>query len=252
MGKLHELLAVEGDLGGTAARITEEAKVTFHKKADLFMGQVRTVTMLAEERQGENQTDVKERTTTVGDKLRYVRDTVVPYYDAVFQKELTNQGAMADLVMPDGEVIATDLPATFLLGLETKLKALRQMYEMLPTLQPGIKWVEDDNEGVGVYRQEHPAVNMKTEKTLQYKVMVDPTDKHPAQVEKWTADVPVGRIETVQTSGMISSGDKSEILGNIDVILQAVKRARQRANTAEVVERHVGRAIFDKIHDGLV
>jgi len=251
MGKLHELLAVEGDLGGTAARIMEEAKVTFNKKPDLFLGAVRTVKMLDDERSGEDTVEVKERTTTVPDKMRYVRDMVVPYYDAVLQKEATNQLATADLEV-NGVFLGSGLPATFLLGLETKLKALRSVYETMPTLQPGFKWIEDENAGDDVYVQDQPAVGMKTEKTIQHKVLVDSTDKHPAQVEKWTADVPVGRIETTHSSGMISSADKHTLLSNLDAVLRAVKQARQRANTAEVVDSTIGRKIFDLIHDGLI
>ena len=41
MSKLHEVLAVEGELEGAYKKITEEAKVTFDKKAAHFMGVVK-------------------------------------------------------------------------------------------------------------------------------------------------------------------------------------------------------------------
>ena len=37
-GKLHELLAVEGDLGGASKKLMVEAANTFSKKTDHFMG----------------------------------------------------------------------------------------------------------------------------------------------------------------------------------------------------------------------
>ena len=40
--KLHEILAVESDLEKVAGNIIAEAKVTFNKKANLFVGSVKT------------------------------------------------------------------------------------------------------------------------------------------------------------------------------------------------------------------
>ena len=42
MGKLHELLAVEGDLKGTDDKIRREAVDTFNKRKDHFVGFSRT------------------------------------------------------------------------------------------------------------------------------------------------------------------------------------------------------------------
>jgi hypothetical protein len=244
MGKLHELLAVEGDLEGESKKITAEAVDTFNKR-DRFEGHVKTTKMLDEARKGEETVDYKAITTTVAEKLAYVRQSAVRYLDAFLQKETTNQTAKADLVV-DGVVLAKDVPATALLGLESKLKSVRAMYEALPTLAPGVEWEFDAAQGV--YKVKHPEERFKTEKSLKFQIMVPATDKHPAQVEKWTADVPIGKIIEEKISGMISPVEKSALLGRIDTLIRAVKKARQRANSADVVEVTIGTALFDYIH----
>lgn len=250
MGKLHELLAVEGDLASVAEKVTDEARNTFIKKQEHFVGQVRTLTMFDEARSGENLTEEKPLVTTVRDKLSFVEKQISPYYDAVLQKDVTNQNATADLVIA-GTVIAKDVPATFLLGMETKLKKLRKVYEAIPTLNPGTKFIKDEVAGKGIYKQESPVVGMKTEKTVNHKILYEATDHHPAQIEKWNEDVPIGRIETSHTSGMLSPAEKSVLLGNVDTLLRAVKKARQRANTTKVASGYsIAKIMFDFIHDG--
>lgn len=246
MSKLHELLAVETDLESTYKKVLEEAMVTFTKKADHFMGTHKELVMFDESKQNENLTEHKEMVTTVDDKLDYVKDFIVQYFDAVLQKEKTNQVAVADLVV-DGVVLAPALPATFLLGMETKLRAVRLMYEQAPTLPPGQKWEEDKDTGKGIYKTKLDD-KLKTAKTFQHKVLVAPTDKHPAQVEKWEESVPVGRYITTAQYGMLTPAKKSHLIGQVDKLIQACKKARQRANCADVVNAEIGKSIIDYIN----
>jgi hypothetical protein len=246
MSKLHELLAVETDLESTYKKVLEEAIVTFTKKADHFMGTHKVLTMFDESKQNENLTEHKEMVTTVDSKLDYVKDFIIQYFDAILQKEKTNQIATADLVV-DGVVLAKALPATFLLGMETKLKSVRTMYEHTPTLPPGQKWEEDKEAGKGIYKTTLDD-KLKTAKTFQHKVLVAPTDKHPAQVEKWEESIPVGRYVTTAQYGMLTPARKSHLIGQIDKLIQACKKARQRANCAEVEKVEIGKSIIDYIN----
>ena len=244
MGKLHELLAVEGDLEGESRKIIEEAKDTFGKR-DRFIGSTRSVKMFDDNRSNEEIVEHKAMTTTVTDKLKYTHDAITRYLNAFLQKETTNQRAKASIVVND-VVLAENVPATALLGLETKLKGVRAMYEEIPTLAPGTSWVWDDQ--VSAYRMEHPDEKLKTEKSLKWQQIAPPTDKHPAQVEKWNADVPVGKIITEETSGMITPAEKSRLLGRIDTLIRAIKQARQRANSEEVVPVEIGEKLISFIH----
>lgn len=247
MGKLHELLAVESDLENGYKAIAGETLNTFSKKANLFVGLVKR---LENYKEGEPEAPEEraEMATTVHERLDYTAKSAIKYIDAVLQKETTNQLASADLIV-NGVTLAEKLPATFLLGLESKLKFLRAMYAEIPTLPNSIAWQLDAAMGAGVYRAVHPERKFKTAKTFKHKVLYEATDHHPAQIEKWEENENVGVYITERWCGMITSADKSKLLGRLDALLQAVKKARQRANTVEVVKTSVGQKLFDYIHN---
>lgn len=245
MAKLHELLAVEADLFKTATAMLADAATTFAKKPEHFLGQVRSVTYLSEDRQAENITDEKRLTTTVDERLDYALEYAGKYWDAVLQKEATNQDAVADLDFR-GKTILKDAPATFLLGMEDRIKKLRDVIVVIPTLNPALSWDEADDEGKSVYTAK-AATQMKTEKKLDYITVAPATDKHPAQVKDWTADVNVAKIETFHTSGMWTPARKAQVLANLDEVSMEIKKARQRANMADVKKIKAADAIIGAI-----
>ncbi len=247
MGKLHELLAVEGDLEGAYKQILQETITTFTKKQDHFFGFHRKLSHFAEDAP-EGISEHKEMVTTVPKKLAYQQDFIIRYLDAVFQKELSNQAAMADLAV-DGKIIAKDVPATFLLGLETKLKKIRQTYESIPTLPPGYKWEIDSNRGMDVYLNANPEETYKQESVFKVQVLYDATKEHPAQVEKIPEKENTGKYVKDLWYGMLSPADKSKLIGKIDSLIRGVKQARQRANRAEVIEQKIGEKLFKYINE---
>lgn len=251
MSKLHEVLAVDSELAEIARKIKVEAIVTFTKKVDHFFGMVKRLEMFSEKRKEEEEGvgERKELVTTVQEKLDYVADHLIRHLDCVAQKEVTNQLATADVLLEDGTMILEKLPATLLLSLENKLAFFREMYEVIPTLAPGLEWIEDSSQRKGIYKSAHDIVRYKTEQTFTSKILVEPTTEHPAQIEKWTEQVPIGNFITTQWSGMITPARKSELLGRLDSLTRAIKKARMRANSTEVVELSVGKAIFDYIHE---
>lgn len=245
MTKLHELLAVDSDLSGRAQRIMDEAKDTFTNKQDRFTGFYKSLRMFDDSREGENTDESKQVVTTVGEKLSHVRTMVGKHYDALLQKEMANTQAKSDIIL-DGEVIANDVPATFLLAMETRLKGLRQVVEFIPTLRPGFNWTERDDLGAGIFAANAP-VSFKTEKFTDSRVLYEATKEHPAQIDTWNADRSIGRIEMEHLSGMITSAEKSRILTNVDNMIGAIKKARQRANTVEVENAKIADALFSRI-----
>ena len=247
--KIHELIPAEADRNEVAKALVEEAKVTFTKKVDHFLGHCRKVTMYSDERQQENLTDYKEVVTTVDDKLAHVWGSLIPAMDTTASKENSNCSgrARADVIV-GGKVVLTGVPATALLGLEKRLAALKDLYLSIPTLDPSISWEPDAAAGAGHFQSKHDQEAQKTEKILKHKVLVPATDKHPAQVEKYTIDEPVAKISLQRFSGMVSPARKAELLRRITELATAVKEARQRANMAEVEELCVGEAIRAFIH----
>jgi hypothetical protein len=250
MGKLHEVLAVEPDLEGTYRKMLEEAKGVF-KKGEHYLGFTKTLTMFDDARKQEEEAGYEHRelTSTVQDKLDYVAESVVNYFDAFAQKEATNQLASADLVV-DGKLLFAAAPATMLLGLETKLRQVREVYETIPTLHPGIKWTEDEQAGENIWVTAEPEVAMKTEKTLKPFVLYPATDKHPAQVKELQDTDNVGIYKKTIRSGMLSPKQKHELLARIDKLIRAVKVARQKANTQEVNTIQIGKTLMDFINKG--
>lgn len=254
MAKLHEILAVESGLQTTAKKVNEETTKTFGKKDEHFVGTVRTVTHFDEAEAAKlDTTETKEMITTVMDKLMYNAGANIRAWDAYLQKEATNQKAVANIEV-DGAILAAGIPATVLLGLEKRLAELRGVYEAIPTLAPGPTWKLDTDrrkEG-GVYHSEYSDTTFRTRKTVKPIIMAPATEQHPAQVQAIQEDVPVAKIITQHWSGMLTSAQKSDLLGRIDKLLRNVKRARQRANSTDVVEGRLGRKLFDFIHDGIV
>jgi hypothetical protein len=245
-GKLHELLAVEADLEGRVRNIMNETRKVFKDKPALFMGAVRTYHPFVED--GIDYPEEHQAlTSTVDEKLAYTSNFVASYYDALLQKEATNQVAKAVLVV-DGEVIAEELPATFLLGMETRLRKLREVYAHIPTLAVGTEWKKDESKGEGVWVVANPEETLKTVRTVKSKVLYEATEHHPAQIDKWEESETVGKYTKVIWCGMLTPARKSELLDRIDKLIQGVKKARQRANSTEVVKINVGQKIMDYIN----
>lgn len=250
--KQHELLAYCGDVVTEKKKINDEAKAMLEKKNDLLMATVTELVHFSDDDRVLDTVEQKAMTTTVFEKLKYIVRANVRALDAVLQKEVTNTKALADIEV-DGTTIAKEIPATVLLGLETTLAELRSVYMAIPTLAPGPEWEIDPSQRPGVYKSKHPDTRFRTRKTMRAFELSKATEHHPAQVQAITEDTAIAKI-TVQTwSGMITSAQKSELLGRIDSLIRAVKRARQRANMEPVdTSRKFGEAIFKHIHDGIV
>ena len=250
MGKLCESIAVVGELEGAWKKILEESKVTFGKKHEHFVAFVKRYSPFAEEEKAtENIEERKDLDTTVNDKLDYMFEHVINYLDCFAQVEATNQVAKADLEV-DGKVILSGVPATVLLGLESKLRAVKEVLDLLPTLAPGISWVKDATRGPNIYKRERDEESFRTRKEPKSKTLYDATKEHPAQIEKWTEMINIGKYITTHWSGMLSPAEKSDMLGRLDKLSRAVKQARQRANVQEVVDIHIGQKLVTYIMKG--
>ena len=252
MGKLYEVLAVEGDFQAKASKLITEVKATFANKENLFKGKTRTLSLFDQspEREVENKAlEAKDSTSikveaTVPDSLNYLGTILADYWDVMYQKEATNQLANADIVADDGTVLATSVPVTFLLCMENRLKDLRPVLEAIPTLAPGVSWALDAN--YGAYISKAPETSdVKTKDEVDHKVIVPVTGNVPAQVVAVKQTVNIGKYTTNEWSGMISSAQKAHLLADFDALYGAVKKARQRANAVDVVTAKVGAGLVN-------
>ena len=250
-GVLHEILCVEQDLEKIHNKMIGETSALFIKKIDHFVGRHRKLELF-DENAPEHAPERKELVTTVPEKLKYLSSHIEKYLDAVLQKELTNQQAKSDLVV-DGCEIGKNLPATFLLGLETKLRTIRILYTEIPTLPPGIEWEKDQMSGDYVYKTKHNAEKFKTETIVEpvvlYPHKIENGKALPAQIKEMSKTVNVGKYIETTYSGCISSAEKSKILDRIDVLIQEVKKARIRANQQPINDGKIGKKIMDFINN---
>ncbi len=248
-GLLHELLAVEADLRNSKDRTREDTVRDFVNNPASFLGAIKKLFMFDEAREQEEQEVKVEVADTVKEKLNNVEDAFTRYWDLRLQKESANQLATADVEI-NGKIILDNVPVTFLLNMEEELRQVKKVYSVMPTLKPGVEWMPDSNKGRGIYKSVHDVETSKTEKTIQHKVIVQATDKFPAQVEKWSEDRPIGKYVTSNWSGMISEADKAVLISRIDTMLAAFKKARQRANCTDTAPMAIGKTVFDYITYG--
>ena len=243
--QLHQLLAVEADRKQKGKVILTETINTFTKKGEHFDGLIKTYKPNTEG--GDKVPDqIKEVVTNVIDKLNYAKDAIANALDAQLSKEETNSSGTARAELKIGDK-SFELSATSLLALEQQLVNIRAMYKAIPTLDPTRVWTEDTTQGNGIFMTA-PEELYRTKKIHKPFVKAEATKEHPAQVEIIADDVQVGKYETVYRSGKISPARKSEMLAKIDNLIDATKRARAKANQAEVVNTHIGKELFDFIN----
>jgi len=244
--KQHEILAIEGTKEKVAKKLMKESLVTL-KKDSLFKGQTRVLEMFKDEDKHLETTEHQELTSTVDENLDYLVDPIADWLDVVLIKERGNQVANADLEV-DGQVLIKAVPATFLLGLEKKLIELRLVYEAIPTLAPGIKWIPDTQDRKGVFISNDEVVSFKTKKDLEFKVAYEATKEHPAQIAQVQTEINIGKYRTSVKSGMMTPFEKATRLDRIDKLLAATKKARMRANNIDVANEHHCKALLDFIN----
>lgn len=245
MGQLHELLAVEADRKKTAERLVSESIKTFHKE-NLFTGSVKRTEMFDDEATKIADEHLKLE-ATVGENLNYSLNALVKYWDTVAQKDATNANAKADVIV-NGKVILKDVPGTTLLGMEKKLNELRNLFNSTPTLPPGIDWELDVSfEKIGVYKAKHDIETIKTQKDVEFREVSPATKEHPAQVAQVNVSKDIGKFITTKWSGMITPYSKAKMISNLEVLIGAFKKARQRANGETTVDIKIGKELIDFI-----
>ncbi len=234
MPKLHELLAVDGNLKAQADKTRAELMATFDKKAHHFSE--KTISYKPYEEGAptvvESQLDLQ---TTVPEELKWISEFLIRSLDVSYQVAEANTIARADVALEDGTVILSQVPATSLLELEKRMKELLDFVAAIPTLDPAKGFRLDPDRGANIFkaREERKTRTKKMNKVL---TLAPPTDKHPAQVQVVVEDVPVGDITTLEWSGLITTAAKGDMLGRVEMLTRAVKKGRSRANEVEIAK----------------
>ncbi len=249
---LYELLAVEQEKKANAERARSQSLESFRSSQGHFSGMRRTFKPFAvDESKGETGAEQLEAEThiakTVIEELEATLAIVGRSFDVGLQIDEANTRARADLIV-GGEVLAADVPATFLLQLEKRLRQIRILFKEIPTFDPIRIWQPDPGADRPHVLRAEPVTTVRKQRVRKYNVMVEATPEHPAQVDILEVDAPVGEIRSYDWTGMISPGRKRALLERIDELIEATKAARSRANSVQIdLDRRAADRIFSHL-----
>lgn len=244
MTQLNALIAVEKGVRSKADKTLTDA---YQLKPALLSGLYRTYAPV-----DENGDQLPDESTNpqvqLVDVLADVRKDMARLFDVTLTKETANTVAKADVVV-DGTTLLPDVPVTYLLFLEKKLVDIRTFVSKLPTLDPAEVWEWDRNVGAYATPVAQTVKTKKVSKPFVKWAPPSPEYKQEAQVEVVSEDVLVGRWSQRKFSGAIPADDKRAMLDRVDALAEAVKVARERANTLEVSNVSAGQAVFDYLFE---
>jgi hypothetical protein len=239
MTRLHQFNAL---IEGFKAEENREFDRAYHaaQKPPLFAGLSRTYAPRAED--GDHLPPEGTRVqVTAEDLLANVRGAFGKLLDAELTQDWANSQAKADVVA-DGTTILKDVPVTNLLRLEKQIVHLRTLVDALPVLDPADDWEWDEARACHTTT---PAKTVRTKKVPRNHVLSEATKEHPAQVQAYYEDEPVGDWTLVKFSGALTAVRKRELLQRVLRLQAAVRLAREQANTFEVQDRKAGDPVFD-------
>lgn len=239
MAKLNQIIAVvNGKKTKTAKAVTD----VYHnlQKPTLFEGISRSYKPSAED----GETFPPERKLiqyTVKNAVSEVRHALTELWDVTATQDWANCKAVADVKL-GGETLLAKAPVPHLLFLEKQLIDLHTFVSKLPTLDSAEKWIFSAEQDA--YTSDETKTN-KTKKVLRNHTKAEATDKFPAQVETYSEDIKVGEWATIKFSGAIPAKEKNEMLERIAKVQEAVKFAREEANSLDVDNQTVAQPILD-------
>lgn len=239
MPKLNQIIAVEKSVKSRSFQELTEAHHALQKPA-LLSGISRNYRPKDEE--GEQLPPESTRVQVKAEEIiQSTARILANLFDVTATKDWTNCEARADVVVGE-QVLIKDAPVSYLLFLEKQLVDLNTFVRKLPVLDASESWSFDP--GADCYATE-PVQTVRTKKIPRNHVKAEATEKHPAQVEVYYEDVTVGYWRTVKFSGALPAQRVHELLNHIQKLQQAVKFAREEANSVEAKEQKIGEKFFN-------
>jgi hypothetical protein len=241
MAKLNQIIAVEKGIKGQSLRDLTDAHQLL-QKTSMLSGISRTYRPKDEEGEqlAPEATKVQIKAEEV---IRTTVEVLTKLFDVTATKDWANTQAKADVVV-DGEVLLSQVPATYLLFLEKQLVDLYTFARKLPVLDASETWAFDTSADSWATE---PVQTTRTKKIPRNHVKAEATEHHPAQVEVYYEDVTVGFWRTVKFSGALPARRVNELVERIEKLQQAVKFAREEANSLDVQDQKMGEKVFKYI-----
>lgn len=182
--------------------------------------------------------------------LTQIAQAMTRLMDVKFTREEANTKARAHVVI-DGVPVLTDVPAGYLLYLESMLNELRGLVLRVPVLDPAEQWEPDDAQGVHRSAEKRTVreVRVPAAQVITPNQVID-GQKFDAQIRVYETTEPAGDWTVVKYSGALPAPRREEILDRIATLLTAVKLAREEANGLDVENRKAGEAVFSYLLHG--
>lgn len=179
------------------------------------------------------------------DVIGQMTEKLVELIDLTATKDWSNCEAKADVVV-EGSVFLEQVPVPHLLFLEKQLEDMRTFVAKMVELDPGENWTWDVNSA-----QWKSEVVEQTKKQKQKRAIVlyDATPEHPAQCQLIEDDVIVGVWKKTKFSGAIPGPEKKKLMAKIQQLSEAIKFAREHANSTEAVTKQVGKKVLGYIFE---
>jgi len=243
--KLNQVLAIEK---GVKSKAHSTVSSLYHQlqKSALLSGQTRHYNPVDEDgvRLPSENNRVQVKATDV---LKTAIKSLTELFDVTAQKDFANCNAWADVII-DGSVLLDGVPVTNLLFIEKQLTDIKTLVGKIPVLDLDTDWTFDTNAGVF---KSLPVMTTKTKKVQKPIVLYPATPEHPAQTQLTSEDVVVGQWTTVRQSGALPSDKRDQMLDRVGKLLEAVKFARESANSTEAKRVSVGEKVLGFVFDNL-
>ncbi len=121
---------------------------------------------------------------------------------------------------------------------------LRTFIAKLPILDPAEEWRFSTQQNCWATP---PAETARTKKVKTVLKLAPATEHHPEQVAVYDSDERVGTWTTIKFSGAMEAGAVKWMLRRVEALQEAVKFAREQANSSDAPQVEVGKAIFSYI-----
>ena len=130
----------------------------------------------------------------------------------------------------------------YLLFLEKQLRDVRSFVRTIPILDSSETWDFDKKSGLNKSGEVRTNRVVKEQTPITLAVA---TVQHPAQAELITKQVIEGIWTAIKESGAIPATEQASMLNRVETLLQAVKVAREEANSQEEIPSpNVGDILF--------
>ena len=249
MAKLNQVLAIEK---GEKTKVYADTTKIHHglEKQELLSGLSRRYR--PKEDDGEKFPDEDQKLQVRAPRV--IDETVeklTGYFDIVAQRDYANCNARADIVVNPGtpaeKTLLTGVPAPYLLWLEKQLDDMYTFVSKLPILPATENWEYSSEQDC---YQAKPVETAKVKKVSRPLELSPATKEHPAQVQLVNEDVLIGYWTTTKFSGALPAQQVADMKLRVRALQEAVKFAREQANSCDAPTVKTGNALLGFIFRG--